>query len=43
MIHVDLPPCTMCSYTVAVRNLVDLLKLRHGEPWDELWHDWRED
>lgn len=37
-----LPPCTMCSYTVALRNLVDLRQL-HGEPWDELWHDWRED
>jgi len=38
-----LPPCTMCSYTVALRNLVDLRQLHHGEPWDELWHDWRED
>src|SRR5690606_16085474 len=31
-----LPPCTMCSYTVALRNLVDLRQLRRGEPWDEL-------
>lgn len=37
-----LPPCTMCSYTVALRKLVDLRQLRHGEPWDELWHDWQE-
>ena len=33
----------MCSYTAALRDLVDLRKLHHGEPWDELWHDWRED
>lgn len=38
-----LPPCLMCSYTVALRNLVDLRQLHRGEPWDELWHDWRED
>lgn len=38
-----LPPCTMCSYTVALRELVDLRQLHRGEPWDELWHDWRED
>jgi RES domain-containing protein len=38
-----LPPCTICSYTVTLRNLVDLRQLRQGEPWDELWHDWRED
>jgi len=38
-----LPPCTMCSYTVTLRGLVDLRQLGHGEPWDELWHDWRED
>ena len=38
-----LPPCTMCSYTVALRNLVDLRQLHRGEPWDELWQDWRED
>ena len=38
-----LPPCTMCSYTATLRNLVDLRQLAHGEPWDELWHDWRED
>jgi RES domain-containing protein len=37
-----LPPCTMCSYTVALRDLVDLRQLHRGEPWDELWHDWRE-
>lgn len=36
-------PCTICSYTVALRNLVDLRQLHHGEPWDELWHDWRLD
>lgn len=38
-----LPPCTMCSYTAELCDLVDLRQLRHGEPWDELWHDWRED
>lgn len=38
-----LPPCTMCSYTVALRDLVDLRQLHRGEPWDDLWHDWRED
>lgn len=38
-----LPPCTMCAYTVTLRDLVDLRQLRRGEPWDELWHDWRED
>ncbi len=38
-----LPPCTMCSYAVALHNLVDLRQLHHGEPWDALWHDWRED
>ncbi|GHU04814.1 hypothetical protein FACS1894158_05910 [Betaproteobacteria bacterium] len=38
-----LPPCTICSYTVTLRHLVDLRQLRQGEPWDELWHDWRED
>ncbi|NEV61139.1 RES family NAD+ phosphorylase [Thiorhodococcus minor] len=38
-----LPPCTMCSYTVALRDLVDLRQLHDGEPWDDLWHDWRED
>ncbi len=38
-----LPPCTMCSYTSALRDLVDLRQLHHGAPWDELWHDWRED
>jgi RES domain-containing protein len=38
-----LPPCTMCSYTVALRDLVDLRQLDHGPRWDELWHDWRED
>lgn len=38
-----LPPCTMCSYSVALRDVVDLRQLHHGEPWDDLWHDWRED
>jgi RES domain-containing protein len=38
-----LPPCMMCSYTVALRDLVDLRQFHHGGPWDELWHDWRED
>lgn len=38
-----LPPCTICSYTAALRDLVDLRQLCHGEPWDALWHDWRED
>lgn len=38
-----LPPCTMCSYTVALSSLVDLRQLHRGDPWDELWHDWRED
>lgn len=38
-----LPPCTMCSYTATLSNLVDLRELRHGRTWDELWHDWRED
>ncbi len=38
-----LPPCTMCSYTAALRGLVDLRQLHSGESWDELWYDWRED
>jgi RES domain-containing protein len=38
-----LPPCTVCSYTVALRNLVDLRQLHRGPLWDELWQDWRED
>jgi len=38
-----LPPCTICSYTAALRDLVDLRQLHHGEPWDALWHDWRLD
>lgn len=38
-----LPPCTMCSYNVALRNLVDLRQLHAGPPWDDLWQDWRED
>jgi RES domain-containing protein len=38
-----LPPCTICSYTATLRNLVDLRQLHHGPPWDDLWHDWRED
>ncbi|MGM0676608.1 RES domain-containing protein [Ectothiorhodospira marina] len=33
----------MCSYTATLRDLVDLRQLHRGEPWDELWHDWRED
>jgi len=33
----------MCSYSVALHRLVDLRRLHLGEPWDELWHDWRED
>lgn len=38
-----LPPCTMCSYTVSLHNLVDLRQLHRGEPWNDLWHDWQED
>lgn len=38
-----LPPCTICSYAAALHDLVDLRQLHHGAPWDELWHDWRED
>jgi RES domain-containing protein len=38
-----LPPCTLCSYTVALRDLVDLRQLQRSPAWDELWHDWRED
>ena len=38
-----LPPCTMCSYSATIRGLVDLRQLHRGAPWDELWHDWRED
>ena len=38
-----LPPCTICSYTVSLENLVDLRQLSHGEPWDDLWHSWQED
>jgi len=37
-----LPPCTLCSYTATLENLVDLRQLHHGDPWDDLWHDWRE-
>ena len=33
----------MCSYTVALRDLVDLRQLDASEAWDELWQDWRED
>ena len=29
------PPCTMCSYTVALRDLVDLRQLHRGEAWGE--------
>ncbi|WP_420224124.1 RES family NAD+ phosphorylase [Pigmentiphaga litoralis] len=38
-----LPPCTMCSYSVSLHRLVDLRQFKAGEPWDELWQDWRED
>lgn len=38
-----LPPCTLCSYRAVLRGLVDLRQLRRGPPWDDLWHDWRED
>ena len=38
-----LPPCTVCSYTVSLRNLVDLRQLSQGDPWDDLWHSWQED
>lgn len=38
-----LPPCTLCSYRASLRDLVDLRQLHQGEPWDDLWHDWRED
>ncbi|WP_168788706.1 RES family NAD+ phosphorylase [Paraburkholderia aromaticivorans] len=37
-----LPPCTMCSYSAELRDLVDLRQLDRSS-WDELWHDWRED
>ena len=43
MILHDLPPCTMCSYTVSLRGLVDLWQRHRGEPRDALWHDWRAD
>jgi RES domain-containing protein len=26
-----------------LKNLVDLRRLHVGAPWDDLWHDWRED
>lgn len=38
-----LPPCTVCSYTATLVNLVDRQQLSHGAPWDDLWHSWRED
>lgn len=38
-----LPPCTLCSYTATLNRLVDLRQLHQGDPWDDLWHDWRED
>lgn len=38
-----LPPCTMASYTATLTCLVDLRQLHRGDPWDDLWHDWRED
>lgn len=38
-----LPPCTICSYAATLRGLVDLRQLHRGPPWDDLWHDWRED
>jgi RES domain-containing protein len=36
-----LPPCTLCSYAVALRALVDLRQWRDGAPWHDLWRDWR--
>src|SRR3546814_6576604 len=36
-----LPPCTMTSYTATLTGLVDLRQLHRGDPWDDLWHDWR--
>lgn len=38
-----LPPCTICSYKVTLHGLVDLTRLTHGNEWDNLWHDWRDD
>lgn len=38
-----LPPCTMTSYSATLSRLVDLRQLGQGKPWDDLWHDWRED
>lgn len=38
-----LPPCTLCSYTATLQQLVDLRQLHRGAPWDDLWQDWRED
>ncbi|MBV2150074.1 RES family NAD+ phosphorylase [Sphingobium sp. AS12] len=38
-----LPPCTMVSYAATLTRLVDLRQLHRGAPWDDLWHDWRED
>lgn len=38
-----LPPCTVCSYTATLMNLVDLAQLSCGDPWDDPWHSWRED
>jgi len=38
-----LPPCTLCSYTATLHNLVDLRQLDHSAVWDARWHDWRED
>ncbi|MGH9380403.1 MAG: RES family NAD+ phosphorylase [Thermoanaerobaculia bacterium] len=38
-----LPPCTICSYRIAIGGAVDLSKLHEGPPWDDLWHDWATD
>src|SRR3546814_17586637 len=33
----------MTSYTATLTGLVDLRQLHRGDPWDDLWHDWRAD
>ncbi len=38
-----LPPCTLCSYTVTLHDLVDLRQLHQGTPWDPRWLDWQDD
>lgn len=38
-----LPPCTICSYRIALAGVVDLRRLHAGPPWDELWQDWAGD